>query len=134
MLEPGETQGSYQAAETDIQMRLTALKGRELAKRSEQRWERDKATSRCRHGLSASPHHLASTGGGDSVTHLQQQPFSSTKRHCKTKAGERSTKEVELVQETLAYILDAHKKMSVQKYFLNGLYGSEKNSEIAIGI
>lgn len=52
------------------------------------------------------------------VSDSQQHPLSSAMRHCKTKAGERGMKEAELVQQTLAYyILDAHKKMSVQKYF-----------------
>lgn len=54
---------------------------------------------------------------GGSVTDLQQQLFSNTKRYCKTKAGERGTKEAELVQQTLAEILNAHKNISVQKPF-----------------
>ena len=75
------------------------LKYMEVAKRSEQRQEREKATSKCRHGLATSPHHLAWRGGGGFGDRFTAESlFKDPMGYYKQKAGETGTKEAELVQ------------------------------------
>lgn len=95
------------------------LKYMEVAESSEQRREREKATSRDRHGLAASPHRLAWRGGGGfSDRFTAEFLFKDPKKHYKEKAGETGMKEAELAQGVaLACVLDAHDKIGVQKSF-----------------
>lgn len=74
----------------------------EVAERSEQRWEREKATSKCSHGLSASLHHLSCRGGGGFGDRFTAGSlFTVPKRYYKEKSGGTGMKEAELVQGML---------------------------------
>lgn len=127
-----------------MQIRLPVLKYMEAAKRSELRWEREKGKSRRGHGLTASPRGLAWRGGGGfSDRFTAEAPFRDPERYYKQKADEAGTKEAELLQgvvgttDTCLHLgcssQDRCSEVFLKLSYAYGLYGSEKDSEIATG-